>query len=51
MHASWPACWVAATGLRFFFPPRCFEAAGLEGSVGDHGHSSVWISSDPGIGL
>jgi hypothetical protein len=24
-----------------FFPPRCFEAAGLKESVGDHRHQSV----------
>ena len=26
-----------------FFPSRCFEAAGLEEGVGDHGHQGVSV--------
>src|ERR1700690_758637 len=31
-----------------FFPSRCFEAAGLEEGIGDHGHQGVSGESGPG---
>ena len=31
-----------------FFPSRCFEAAGLEKGVGDHGHQGVSVEPSPG---
>ncbi len=27
--------------ILFLFPPRCFEAAGLEEDVGDHRHQGM----------
>ena len=33
--------------LRFFFLPRCLEAAELEEGVGDHGHQGVSMQSRP----
>ena len=30
-------------GPRLFFPSRCFEAAGLEEGVSDHGHQGMSV--------
>ena len=34
-----------------FFPSRCFEAAGLEEGVSDHGHQGVSVQPGPGSAL
>lgn len=34
-----------------FFPPRCFEAAGLQEGVGDHRHQGVSVQARPGPAL
>ena len=46
-----PAWSIAAVVRRFFFPPRCFEPAGLEEGVGDHRPQGVPMQPNPGSAL
>src|SRR5450631_3249624 len=46
LMAGMPGCGGGPPAL--FFPSRCFEAAGLEEGVGDHGHQGVSVQPGPG---